>query len=73
MINTINTSIPRTNDALSKQQRQDQRRKRKKTRDESEDSHDTPLNEEEEHLELFACSYSGQYHLLPAPDYVGCR
>ena len=54
MINPINTSIPRTNDALSKQQRQDQRRKRKKTRDESEDSHDTPLNEEEEHLDLFA-------------------
>ena len=54
MINPINTSILHTNDALSKQQRQDQRRKRKKTRDESEDSHDSPMNEEEEHLDLVA-------------------
>ena len=54
MINPINTSILRTNDAFSKQQRQGQRRKRKKMRDESEDSHDSPLNGEEEHLDLVA-------------------
>jgi len=55
MINPINTSILRTNDALSKQQRQDQRRKRKKSRDESEVYRDDALNpEEEEHLDLVA-------------------
>ncbi len=55
MINPINTSILRTNDTLSKQQRQDQRRKRKRSRDESEDSRDHTLNpEEEEHLDLVA-------------------
>jgi hypothetical protein len=54
MINPINPSVLRTNDALSKQQRHHRQcnRKREKQQD---DSHDPSLNpEEEEHLNLVA-------------------
>ena len=55
MINPINTSKSRTNDALSKQQRQDQRRKRTRSQDETEDPGERTMNpEEEEHLDLVA-------------------
>ena len=55
MINPINPTVLHTNDALSKQQRQDQRRRRKRAKNRLDESRDRLLTlEEEEHLDLVA-------------------